>query len=53
MINISLLSITVCIYNGKKYFQERLDSFLNQTYSTAEIVIMDDRSTDQTKYWYE
>lgn len=43
-------SISVCIptYNGEKYIKEQLESILKQLSDTDEIIISDDRSTDNT-----
>jgi glycosyltransferase involved in cell wall biosynthesis len=41
------ISIAMCTYNGEKYLQEQLDSFL-QTRLPDELVICDDGSTDGT-----
>lgn len=38
----------MCTYNGEKYIREQLDSILNQSYPIYEIIIQDDRSTDNT-----
>ncbi|GAA3977128.1 glycosyltransferase [Mucilaginibacter dorajii] len=43
-----LVSIALCTYNGQKYLREQLDSIIGQTYKNLEIVIVDDRSTDDT-----
>lgn len=42
--------ISVCIptYNGSKYINEQIDSILSQLSSDDEIIISDDRSTDNT-----
>lgn len=45
---IEKVSIVMCTYNGEKYLREQLDTLLNQTYPIAEIIIQDDRSTDDT-----
>ena len=44
------LPIGVCIptYNGAKYLRECLDSVLSQTFPDFEILIVDDRSSDET-----
>lgn len=43
-----LVSVCIPTYNGEKYLQEALESLLNQTYSNLEIVVSDDRSSDNT-----
>ncbi|MDF2927789.1 MAG: hypothetical protein K0Q75_27 [Anaerospora sp.] len=42
-------SIVLATYNGEKYILEQLNSILNQTRVPDEIVICDDRSTDNTR----
>lgn len=42
------ISIAMATYNGAKYLQEQLDSFLAQTRLPDEIIICDDVSTDET-----
>jgi glycosyltransferase involved in cell wall biosynthesis len=44
----SLVSIFVPVFNGEKYLQSTLDSLRSQTYSTFEIIIVDDGSTDRS-----
>ncbi|MGH7488544.1 MAG: glycosyltransferase family 2 protein, partial [bacterium] len=43
-------TISVCIptYNGAAYLARCLDSVLAQTFSDFEVVIVDDRSTDES-----
>ncbi len=43
-----LLSVALCTFNGEKYIEQQLLSILNQTYTNIEIVIVDDCSTDTT-----
>ncbi len=43
-----LISVVVATYNGARYIREQLDSIIHQTYPNLEIVITDDRSTDET-----
>lgn len=42
------ISIAMATYNGAKFLQEQLDSFLCQTRQPDELVISDDCSTDKT-----
>ena len=41
-------SIIICCYNSEKYIEETIQSILNQTYSSFEIIIIDDGSKDKT-----
>jgi glycosyltransferase involved in cell wall biosynthesis len=43
-----LISIALATYNGEKYLVEQIETLLNQTYLTIEIVVSDDGSTDNT-----
>ena len=43
------ISIIVPVYNGEEFFEECLDSLINQTHKDIEIVIVNDASTDNTK----
>lgn len=42
------ISIAMATYNGAKYLQEQLDSFVAQTRQPDELVVCDDDSTDTT-----
>lgn len=42
------ISIALATYNGAKYLQEQLDSFVAQTKQPDELVVCDDGSTDGT-----
>ena len=42
------ISIALATYNGEKYLQEQLDSFLMQTRLPNELVVSDDCSNDNT-----
>jgi len=42
------ISIAMATYNGGKYIQEQLDSFLNQSLLPNELIICDDGSIDNT-----
>ncbi len=44
-----VVSVVLCSYNGEKYLDEQLSSILTQTYSSLEIIICDDASTDSTQ----
>jgi glycosyltransferase involved in cell wall biosynthesis len=44
----SLVSVVMSVYNGAKYLQEQINSILNQTYKNFELIIVDDRSTDNS-----
>ena len=48
MYKIPLVSILICTYNAEKTIKNTLDSCLNQTYSSFEILIHDDQSKDKT-----
>ncbi len=43
------ISIAMATYNGAKYIQEQLQSFVDQTRQPDELIITDDCSTDQTE----
>jgi len=42
------ISIALATYNGEKYLEEQLHSFLTQTHQPDELIICDDGSTDAT-----
>ncbi|URR35480.1 glycosyltransferase family 2 protein [Thermosynechococcus sp. HN-54] len=42
------ISIAMATYNGEKYLQEQLDSFLKQTCLPDELIVSDDCSNDNT-----
>lgn len=42
------LSVLMSTYNGKDYIYEQLESLRNQTRKADEVIIIDDRSTDNT-----
>lgn len=43
------ISIAMATYNGARYIQEQLQSFVEQTHQPDELIITDDCSTDQTE----
>ena len=46
--DLPLISIAMTTYNGEKYIKEQINSLLKQTYKNIEIVICDDKSSDNT-----
>jgi glycosyltransferase involved in cell wall biosynthesis len=42
------ISVAMCTFNGEPYLQEQLNSFARQTRPPDELVICDDRSSDET-----
>jgi glycosyltransferase involved in cell wall biosynthesis len=42
------VSIGLTVYNGERFLEETLDSFLAQTYSDFELIVADNASTDRT-----
>src|SRR5712691_7642505 len=42
------ISVAMCSYNGEKYLQEQLDSIANQSRPPDEVIVCDDKSTDQS-----
>lgn len=48
-----LFSILIANYNNAQYLQEAIDSIFEQTYSDWEVVVVDDKSTDNSIEIYE
>jgi glycosyltransferase involved in cell wall biosynthesis len=46
--NSPLVSVALATYNGSTFLREQLDSIYAQTYEPIEVVVCDDKSTDQT-----
>ena len=42
------VSVAIAAYNGEKYIKEQLESILNQSGIVDEVIICDDKSTDDT-----
>ncbi len=43
------LSVVIPIYNTEKYLRECIDSIINQTYVDMEIILVDNKSTDNSE----
>ena len=48
-IQLPLISVIVPCYNHGQYLEEAINSILNQSYPSVEIIVVDDGSTDNTK----
>ncbi len=46
-----MISVSIIIpnYNHEQYLKQRIDSVLNQSYQDFEVIILDDKSTDNSK----
>lgn len=44
-----LLSVVMPVYNAEKYLQETIDSILKQDFTDFELIILNDKSTDNSK----
>jgi len=48
VVNNSVVSIIMPVYNGEKYIEQSINSVLMQTYKDIELIICDNNSTDNT-----
>lgn len=48
MKNDYLISVIVAIYNQENYVRKCIESIINQTYRNLQIILVDDKSTDQS-----
>ena len=48
MKNNLLVSVLIPLYNAEKYFEECMESIINQTYKNLEVIIVNDGSTDNS-----
>ena len=46
--DLPLISVVMCTYNGDRFLKEQIDSILSQSWQNLELVISDDASTDGT-----
>lgn len=44
----ALVSVVMCTYNGSKFLDKQIETILEQDYPNIELIISDDRSTDDT-----
>ena len=49
----TLFSILIANYNNGRYLQEAIDSVLAQTYGNWEVILVDDKSTDESQAIYD
>lgn len=43
-----VVSVVIPVYNGEKYLESCLENLMSQTYKSIDIIVVDDRSTDQS-----
>ena len=47
------ISVIVPVYNVEDYLEDALDSIVNQTFNDIEVLMIDDGSTDNSRYIIE
>ena len=47
--NKDLVTVIITSYNKKKFIKRSIQSALNQTYKTKEVIVFDDESNDGSK----
>jgi glycosyltransferase involved in cell wall biosynthesis len=45
-----LVSVVMCFFNEEKFIQDAIESVINQTYDSWELLLVDDGSTDNSTY---
>ena len=45
-----LITVIIPVYNKEEYLEKTLNSIINQSYKNLEIIIINDGSTDNSKY---
>lgn len=45
-----MISVIMPLYNNEKYVIEAIQSVINQTYKDWELIIINDASTDNSKF---
>ncbi|CAA6820078.1 MAG: Glycosyl transferase family 2 [uncultured Sulfurovum sp.] len=48
MIELSMISVVMSVYNAEKYLDEAIESIINQTYRNFEFIIINDGSNDKS-----
>ena len=48
-----LISVVIATYNGEEFLASQLESIISQTYSNIEVIVVDDKSTDNTAFIVE